>query len=144
MVVATNFQKQKCGKVNNYWRIIGRSCLQRRELFIPSQYTCTAGGRGSVKKKGQKHHNTFMLYLRSISFNHELQLLVNLRVKELYLVYTFFTAIIARWNFNGVYASSHYNHYLLFIYTQVHCIYLRTYTLSDNVDVTGNALHLWR
>jgi hypothetical protein len=49
-----------------------------------------------------------MLYLRVRSFNHQLQLLVSLKVKEVCLFYIFLSSI-TRWNFNGVWASIIYN-----------------------------------
>jgi len=39
-------------------------------------------------------HNMFMLYLRAKSVNHQLQLLVKLRVKEVYLFYILLTTPI--------------------------------------------------
>jgi hypothetical protein len=46
-----------------------------------------------------------MLYLRARSFNHHLQLLVKLSVKEVYLFYIFLTTNITHWNFIMVFAS---------------------------------------
>jgi hypothetical protein len=46
-----------------------------------------------------------MLYLRARSFSHQLQLLVKLRVKEIYLSYIFLTASITLSEFIGVYVS---------------------------------------
>jgi hypothetical protein len=46
-----------------------------------------------------------MLYLRSKEFNHQLQLLVKLRMKEVYLFCVFLTITITRVNLNWGYAS---------------------------------------
>jgi hypothetical protein len=56
-------------------------------------------------------YNMFMLYLWAKSFSHQLQLLVKLRLKEVYMFYVFLT--ITQRNFNGVYYNfvypTHYN-----------------------------------
>jgi hypothetical protein len=49
-----------------------------------------------------------MVYLKAKSFSHQLQLLVKLGVKEVYLFYVSLTTIITPWNFNRVYASTVY------------------------------------
>jgi hypothetical protein len=47
-----------------------------------------------------------MLYMRVRSFNQQLQLLLELRVEEVYLSYILLTANIAHWNFNVVHANT--------------------------------------
>jgi hypothetical protein len=66
-------------KVSNHGRIISASCRQRRKFF--------------------------MLYTMAKSFNCQLQLLIKLRVKEVYLFHVFLNTTINCWNFNGLYAS---------------------------------------
>jgi hypothetical protein len=51
---------------------------------------------------GKNQYNRFMLYLRTKSFDNELQLLVNVRVKEVHLFCVFLTTTIIRWNSNKV------------------------------------------
>jgi hypothetical protein len=47
----------------------------------------------------------FMLYLTVKEFSHQPQLLVKLRLKEVYVLYVFLTATVTHLNFSGVYAS---------------------------------------
>jgi hypothetical protein len=51
-------------------------------------------GKDNKRQTGKKQQNKFMLYLRARSFNHQLQLLVKISVKGVYLFYTFLTANI--------------------------------------------------
>jgi hypothetical protein len=61
----------------------------------------------STINQGKKRYNNFMLYRRTKFFNHQQQLMVNLRVKEVYasLLCVFLTCTVTRWNFKVVYAS---------------------------------------
>jgi hypothetical protein len=74
------FQMQNSRKVSNYGWITGANCCQRRKMF--------------------------MLHFTAKSFNHQLQMLVKLRVKEVrYMFHVFLTSTIHHCEFHGVYAS---------------------------------------
>jgi hypothetical protein len=67
------------GKASNYGRIIGAIFVQRQKLFV--------------------------LNLTTKSFSNDQQLLVKLRVIEVYLFQEILTTTNWSWNFNVVYAS---------------------------------------
>jgi hypothetical protein len=68
------------GKVINYGQITTANCRQRQKLF--------------------------MLYLTTKSFSHQLQMLMELRVEEVYLFHVFLTTTINHLKYNRVYASN--------------------------------------
>jgi hypothetical protein len=98
MVLATNFQKQNSWKVKNCLLFISPNCRQWRKLF-PSLSIL-------LEDHDQNRHSKFMLYLRARSFSHQLHLLLEFRVKDVYVFHVFLTAHFTRWNFNGVCASN--------------------------------------
>jgi hypothetical protein len=50
----------------------------------------------STTNKDKKLYSKFLVYLRARSFNRQLQLLVNLRVNEVFILYVFLTTTITR------------------------------------------------
>jgi hypothetical protein len=106
VVLATNSQKRNSGKVNNYWCIFNPNCRQTRKLFFSEVSVCWWSTKVCrLQQIKAESDSQFMLYLRVRSFSRRLQLLVKLRVKEVYLSCVFST-IIARWSFNGILLNS--------------------------------------
>jgi hypothetical protein len=101
MVLATHFQKQNSGKVNNCWCTVNLNCRQRRKLSRSISILLEV--KVSTIHEGKKRHNKFMLHLRASSFSHQLQPLVKLRVRT--HVLHILNRQHYRWNFKEVHAS---------------------------------------